>query len=161
VQGNERLQVLFLRSSGLGDSDVQDLCDALSYDPEKPAAANKILKVLDLSSNPVTSHAAQIVAKMMEANRTLEYIGMAKCNLVSPDVIPIFEAIGRQPFPEEEVEAHLAKCKARDQIIEKNKKAKSSKKPEEPVPLLDNVEQVAQTDAEGNEVFHWVLLKNV
>lgn len=34
----------------------------------------------------------------------------------------------------------MAKLKARDQIIEKNKKLKTSKKPEEPVPILDNIE---------------------
>lgn len=40
----------------------------------------------------------------------------------------------------EQVEAHQAKLKARDAIIEKNKKLKASKKPEEPVPALDLIE---------------------
>lgn len=97
----------------------------------------------------------------METNRTLEYLGMAKCNLTSVDVLPLFDSIGRIPFPEEEVEAHLAKCKARDTIVEKNKKLKSSKKPEEPVPLIDNIEQVAGKDEEGNEISSWVLVRNV
>lgn len=39
------------------------------------------------------------------------------------------------------MDGHLAKIKARDQTIEKNKKLKASKKPEEPVPILDNIEQ--------------------
>ena len=69
--------------------------------------------------------------------------------------------MGRIPFPDEEADQHLAKCKARDQVVEKNKKAKAGKKPEEPVPLLDNIEQVASTDAEGTETMSWVLLRNV
>lgn len=98
---------------------------------------------------------------MMENNRTLEYLGLAKCGLNSEDVVPLFNQIGRQPFPDDEADAHLAKCKARDQIVEKNKKAKAGKKPEEPVPLLDNIEQVARIGDDGNEVTSWVLLKNV
>jgi hypothetical protein len=38
------------------------------------------------------------------------------------------------------VDAHLAKLKARDVIVDKNKKLKTQKKPEEPVPILDNIE---------------------
>jgi hypothetical protein len=129
-----------MRSSGLHDKDVADICTCLTYDAEKPLAQNKVLKVLDLSANPVTKNAARILAEMMESNRTLEYLGLAKCNLVSEDVIPLLEAIGRKPFPDEEAEAHLAKCKARDVTVEKNKKAKAGKKPEEPVPMIDNIE---------------------
>ena len=44
------------------------------------------------------------------------------------------------PFPQDQVEAHQAKMKARDAVIEKNKKLKASKKPEEPVPQLDLIE---------------------
>lgn len=51
--------------------------------------------------------------------------------------------------------------KARDAVIEKNKKLKASKKPEEPVPSLDLIEQATYTNAEGQEVQGWVLLKNV
>ena len=35
----------------------------------------------------------------------------------------------------------MNKIKQRDVIIEKNKKLKASKKAEEPVPILDNIEQ--------------------
>jgi hypothetical protein len=59
------------------------------------------------------------------------------------------------------VEPHQAKLKAREAIIEKNKKLKATKKPEEPVPLLDLIEQATYTNADGNEVQGWVLLKNV
>lgn len=65
------------------------------------------------------------------------------------------------PFPQDQVEPHLAKLKARDQIIEKNKKLKQTKKPEEPVPILDTIEQSAYINADGLEVQGWVMLKNV
>lgn len=42
--------------------------------------------------------------------------------------------------------------KERDAIIEKNKKLKASKKPEDPVPLIDDIEQ--QEDGS------WVIVKN-
>lgn len=37
---------------------------------------------------------------------------------------------------------------------------KAKKKPEEPVPVLDNIESVISKDDEGNEVISWYLLRN-
>lgn len=51
--------------------------------------------------------------------------------------------------------------KARDAILEKNKKLKASKKPEEAVPNMDMIEQSSYTNSDGTEVQGWVLLKNV
>jgi hypothetical protein len=45
-------------------------------------------------------------------------------------------------------------------IVEKNKKLKATKKPEEPVPVLDNLESKLMKDSEGVEVTNWFLLKN-
>jgi hypothetical protein len=50
--------------------------------------------------------------------------------------------------------------KARDAIIEKNKKLKASKKPEEPVPVLDNIEQITKKNDDGETVQIWVTIKN-
>ena len=44
--------------------------------------------------------------------------------------------------------------------MEKNKKLKASKKPEDPVPVLDNLESTLGKDSEGNEVTNWFLLRN-
>lgn len=76
----------------------------------------------------------------MYSNRSLEYLGLSKLNLSAELITPIFDMIGRFPFPEDQVENQLAELKKRDAIIEKNKKLKASKKPEEPVPQLDNIE---------------------
>ena len=44
------------------------------------------------------------------------------------------------------------KLKERDAILEKNKKLKASKKPEEPVPLLDTIESKAIKDENGADI---------
>ena len=139
LQTNNKLQVLFLRANNLKDEDVKQICHPLKPDPANPTSV-KPLKVLDLSYNPITKDAVQIVAELLEVNRTLEYFGLAKCKLETSHAIKLFEQIGRIPFPQDQVEAHQAKMKARDAVIEKNKKLKASKKPEEPVPSLDLIE---------------------
>jgi hypothetical protein len=52
----------------------------------------------------------------------------------------LLQLIGQFPFPADQVDSHLAELKKRDAIVEKNKKLKASKKAEEPVPQLDNIE---------------------
>lgn len=137
------------------------MCHVLKPDPANPGHANKTLKVLDISYNPVSKKCLKSIADAMETNRTLEYLGLAKCNLQAKALVKIINQIGRIPFPSDQAEAHLAKLKARDAIIEKNKKLKASKKPEEPVPILDNIEQQTTINHEGHEVQGWVMLKNV
>lgn len=82
---NSKLQVLFLRASNIQDDDLKQICHALKPDPANPAIGNKSLKVLDLSYNPLTpSTAVGYLADMLDVNRTLEYIGLAKCGLQAP-----------------------------------------------------------------------------
>ena len=52
----------------------------LKPDPAAPNASNKTLKVLDVSYNPqaFTDKAIKSLCEMMETNRTLEYLGIAK-----------------------------------------------------------------------------------
>ena len=79
---NNKLQVLFLRASNIQDDDVKQLCQALKPDPANPAIGNKSLKVLDLSYNPISpSIGVGYLADMLDLNRTLEYLGLAKCGL--------------------------------------------------------------------------------
>lgn len=118
------------------------MCHVLKPDPSAPQASNKILKVLDISYNPsaLTDHSIKAIAEMLETNRTLEYLGLAKNGIQNEHVALITHQIGRMVFPADQVDAHMNKIKQRDVIIEKNKKLKTSKKPEEPVPILDNLE---------------------
>jgi Ran GTPase-activating protein (RanGAP) involved in mRNA processing and transport len=63
---------------------------ALKPDPSQPNASNKCLKVLDLSYNPISEKAVKYLAEMMETNRTLEYLGLAKCKLENSHILPLF-----------------------------------------------------------------------
>jgi len=135
----------------------------LKPDPAAPTASNKTLKVLDVSYNPkaFTEESMKAMYEMLDTNRSLEYLGLAKNGLKNSHIEAVASYIGRMPFPSDQVDGHLAKIKQRDQILEKNKKLKNSKKPEEPVPIIDNIEQTTSVNAEGQEVQSWVILKNI
>ena len=123
---------------------------------------NTSIRVLDLSSNTDLDATTTIscLQDMMSVNRTIEYLGLSKLNLTSEAARPIFDSIGRFPFPEDQVADQQAALKARDAIIEKNKKLKASKKPEEPVPQVDTIEQITRVTEAGEEVEEWVTVKN-
>lgn len=142
IEQCKKLQVLFLRSSGLTDLDLKGITNSLK--------ANATIKVIDISSNKsLSGHAVSQFYDVLNTNRTLEYFGLAKLNLQNEHVIPIFKMLGKFPFPEDQVQNQLQALKNRDAIIEKNKKLKASKKPEEPVPVLDHIEQITTKNAEG------------
>jgi hypothetical protein len=112
-----------------------------------------VLKVIDLSSNTdFTPDAISKIKDIFETNRSLEYVGLAKLGLENEHVMPLLSEFGKFPFPEDQVENQLAELKKRDAIIEKNKKLKASKKPEEPVPALDQIEQITQKLESGETV---------
>ncbi len=122
---------------------------------------NKTLKVLDLSYNSFSGKAVgQEFTSVFETNRTLEYLGLAKNNLESADITSLMRCFGKFPFPADQVVAYQTKLKDRDALIEKNKKLKAAKKPEDPVPVMDQIESKIQKDAEGNEVTNWFMIKN-
>lgn len=154
IESSRKLQVIFLRSCNLTDADVVGICEAMK-------TCNTV-KVFDVSSNQqlTPSKTIESICDMMTGNRSLEYLGLSKLNLDSKSLSPIFDMIGRFPFPEDQVEEHKAALKARDAIIEKNKKLKASKKPEEPVPQLDDITQITRVNENGEEVQEWVTMKN-
>jgi len=55
ISESKKLQVLFLRASGLKDKDLRDICYVLK--PDSGHAMNKSLKVLDLSYNDFSGEA--------------------------------------------------------------------------------------------------------
>jgi len=99
LQGNHKLQVLFLRASNITDEDVKQMCHVLKPDPANPNFSNKTLKVLDISYNPISKKCLKSFADMMETNRTLEYLGLAKCKLTAKSLNKVLNQIGRIPFP--------------------------------------------------------------
>ena len=74
------------------------MCHVLKPDPANPAHANKTLKVLDISYNPISKKSLKHIADMMDLNRTLEYLGLAKCALQAKSINKILNQIGRIPF---------------------------------------------------------------
>lgn len=113
---------------------------------------NRNLKVLDLSYNKFTGEAVREMANVFEINRSLEFVGLAKNNLKTDDVMPLLRYFGKSPFPTEKVAQYQQDLKNRDLIIEKNKKLKAAKKPEEAVPVLDNLESEVHKDENGADV---------
>ena len=67
--------------------------------------------MLDISYNPITPEALPSILNMLETNRTLEYLGLAKLSLNDEDVEQIIDKIGKITFPTDQAEAHLAKIK--------------------------------------------------
>lgn len=135
VSEGSRIKILFLRGNNLDDEDVKQMCEAL----KNPTP----LKVIDISYNKITGASVESLKELISLhNKNLEFIGLAKNDLSFADLEPLIGAIGKKPFPEEEADAHVKKMKERDAIVEKNKKLKASKKPEEPVPILDDIEQL-------------------
>lgn len=142
-----------MRACELTDTDLAYISTVLK--------TNATLKVIDFSSNPgLTTAAFDGLCEVLTQNRVIEYFGLAKLGLQSMDVMPMLELFGRFPFPEDQVENQLAELKKRDAIIEKNKKLKAAKKPEEPVPQLDNIEQITRKNEEGEDIQEWVTIKN-
>lgn len=88
---------MFLRASGLTDRDLKQICHVLK--PEAGAAMNRNLKVLDLSYNKFTGEAVREFASVFEINRSLEFVGLAKNNLTTEDVLPLLRCFGRERFP--------------------------------------------------------------
>jgi len=131
----------------------------LALKSETVLKMNSNLKVLDLSYNKFSGKSIEQFVQVFEQNRTLEFLGLAKNNLQTDDVLPLLNCFGRVPFPADQVEAYQVEIKKRDVIVEKNKKLKQQKKQEEPVPILDNIESETGKDADGNDEAKWFMLK--
>jgi len=134
IESCKKLQVLFVRANCLTDDDLKAITKSMTH--------NNSIKVIDISSNRdfTPEVISSSLAEILTANRVIEYFGLSKLNLVTENVLPLFELFGRFPFPEDQVESHLAELKKKTAIEEKNKKLRQQKKPEEPVPQLDNIE---------------------
>ncbi len=74
---------------------------------EAGAQQNKALKVIDLSHNEFSGQlVSQCFKHVLETNRSLEYVGLAKNNLTSSDILPLLKTFGRHAFPTENVAAY-------------------------------------------------------
>lgn len=98
VEKAKKVQVMFLRHSGLVDHDLKAICGLMK--PDAGPTQNKSLKVLDISYNNFTADLlCKEVSSVFENNRMLEYLGVAKCGLGSQHMAEMLEHFGRVPFP--------------------------------------------------------------
>ena len=71
----------------------------MALKPETGLKMNNNLKVLDLSYNKFSGQAVEQFVSVFEQNRNLEFLGLAKNNLVTQDVLPLLNCFGKVPFP--------------------------------------------------------------
>ena len=86
---------MFIRADGLTDTDL----NAISHSMK----SNGSIRVIDISSNRDLSSACigNALNEILTSNRAIEYFGLSKLNLTTEDVLPMFDLIGRFPFPED------------------------------------------------------------
>jgi hypothetical protein len=137
IATSPKIEALCLRGNYLGDENASILFETLKN--------NQSLRILNLYKNNLTSKCIQSFCLMIEANKKLEELNIGG-NFFTDDDLGLFKNyVGKIPMSTEEVEIHNKKVKERDAIVEKNKKLKIQKKPEEPVPILDEVIQQGET----------------
>ena len=81
----------------MNDRDLSHI--ALALKPETALKMNINLKVLDISYNKFSGRAVEQFVSVFEQNRNLEFLGLAKNNLTTFDVLPILSCFGKVPFP--------------------------------------------------------------
>lgn len=129
-----RLESLCLRGNFLGDDNASMLFENLK--------TNNTLKTLNLYKNSLTSKCMHSFNSMIEVNRKLEEINLGANYFVDDDLQSFRNFIGKSQLTSEQYENHSKKLKDKEAIIEKNKKLKAQKKPEEPLPFLEEVTQI-------------------
>lgn len=97
---------------------------------------------IDLFWNNLTDLVVDKISETLGCYRRLEYIGLGKNRLKSVGSVGrMFERVGRWDLSSSGLEEYEEARGVRDQIVEKNKKLRALKKPEEGVPFLDAVSQ--------------------
>lgn len=128
-----KIEALCLRGNFLGDENAKIFFENMK--------TNSNLKVLNLFKNNLTSECIPVFCEMLNENKKLEEINLGGNSFTNEDLIAIKNCIGKIQLSPDEIESYLRRQKERDAIIEKNKKQKAAKKPEDPVPSIEEVVQ--------------------
>jgi len=128
-----KIEALCLRGNFLGDENAKIFFENLKN--------NNNLKVLNLFKNNLSSECIPVFCEMLIENKKLEEINLGGNFFNNEDLIAIKDCIGKIQLSPDEVESYLRRQKEREAIIEKNKKQKAAKKPEDPVPSIEEVVQ--------------------
>ena len=81
----------------MNDKDLSHI--ALALKPDTGLKMNINLKVLDISYNKFSGRAVEQFVSVFEQNRNIEFLGLAKNNLTTTDILPILGCFGKVPFP--------------------------------------------------------------
>lgn len=92
---------LILRSSSLGDAVVKDLIVKIL------STADSKLKYLDLYDNALTAECALSLSKLLEENRSIEYLGLSKNSFNDNESLQtLFNSIGNIKLSAEEYQSY-------------------------------------------------------
>jgi len=128
-----KIEALCLRGNFLGDENAKVFFENLK--------TNNSLKVLNFFKNNLTSESITVFCEMLIENKKLEEINLGGNSFTNEDLKSIKNCIGKIQLSPEDVEDYLKRQKEREAIVEKNKKLKAAKKPEDPVPPIEEVVQ--------------------
>jgi len=112
---------------------------------------NSTIRVLNLYKNNFTSAIIPSFLTVIEQNKKLEEINLGANYFVDQDIVGLKDLIGKLGISNEEAEAIQKKARDREGIIERNKKLKSQKKPEEPLPIVEDITQIGE---------YWYIIRN-
>jgi hypothetical protein len=83
VGAESKIKILFLRGNQITDEDVTQICTGLKD--------NHTLKVLDVSYNKLTKASVEAFVELLEVNKSLEFIGLAKNGFSIDDLKPLLD----------------------------------------------------------------------
>jgi hypothetical protein len=129
-----KIEALCLRGNNLGDEAAKIIFEHLK--------TNTTLRILNLYLNNLTTKSMESFCQLLTVNKKIEDVNFGRNYLNDSDLALLKEYIGKIPMSNEDVENHNKKLKERDAIIERNKKLKIMKKPEEPLPVIPDVENI-------------------
>ncbi len=128
---SHKLEHLSLRANSLGNGNCMSIFENLK--------TNQNLKVLNLYKNNLSSTCIPELCGLLEVNRKLEEINLGANFFIDEDLEILKKYIGKTLIAGEILENYHKRLKDKEAIIEKNKKLKSQKKAEEPVPFLEEL----------------------
>ena len=129
-----KLEALCLRGNFIGDNTAIKIFEGIKN--------NTYLRILNLYKNDLTNECIPKFCEMLLVNRKLEEINFGG-NLLGDQALELIKtSSGKFLMTAEEVENYNKLAKEKQDIINKNIKAKAAKKPEMEIPFLDEMEVI-------------------
>ena len=127
------LEYLILRGCGIEDDTFQSMMNSFKV--------NKVrLKLLDLYSNRLTDESAHFMGDFVSDYKFIESIGFGMNNIHKLSSFQtLFDKIGIVEVGVNEFNIFKDEWKQRENAVAKNAKAKIAKKPEDPLPYVEEV----------------------